>query len=38
MVMAAAVSNGIASGNLISGAAGMRRSVLYAPSVFTNPV
>ncbi|MFD0592287.1 hypothetical protein ACFQZ4_06690 [Catellatospora coxensis] len=32
MVMAAAVSNGIASGSLISGAAGITRAVLYAPS------
>ncbi len=38
IVIAAAVSQEIASGSLISGAAGIRRSVLYAPSVLTKPV
>ena len=38
IVIAAAVSQEMPSGSLISGAAGMRRSVLYAPSVLTKPV
>ena len=37
-VIAAAVSNAIDSGSLISGAAGNSRSVLYAPSVLRKPV
>jgi hypothetical protein len=38
MVTAAAVSKEISSGSLMSGAAGISRSVLYAPSVLRNPV
>jgi hypothetical protein len=38
IVIAAAVSHEIPSGSLISGAAGINRSVLYAPSVLTKPV
>ncbi|MCY1512413.1 hypothetical protein D9M68_468720 [compost metagenome] len=38
MVMAAAVSKPMVSGRRISGAAGTRRSVLYAPSVLMKPV
>ena len=38
IVIAAAVSQEIAAGSLISGAAGIIRSVLYAPSVLRKPV
>jgi hypothetical protein len=38
IVIAAAVSQEISGGSLIKGAAGMMRSVLYAPSVLRKPV
>jgi hypothetical protein len=38
MVMAAAVSNAISGGSAMRAAAGITRSVLYAPSVLRKPV